>query len=241
MSERFNSTKFLLVLGLFIFVAGLLLINTCKRIYLDPNEFAEGIIQYKISYPELDSSHLFHPFLPHSMSIKVKGKRIKVETKAGLGLFQTVLIGDLRKKEGINLLKLINVRYKTTMDEAFYDAENETDKRSMRALDSLANYLGEEVAFAEVRYPWTVKPDTIMFTKHLYADNLNFHNGFSETNRILLHYKQRFQGVLMEFKATEIRETSVSKYEFKIEDDFKEISRLSFLKELNKTMSPLRN
>lgn len=226
-------------MGLLFFLLGLLFINTCKRIYLDPNEFTEGKVVYQISYPKLDTNHLFEPFLPHKMILTIKGKKLKLETKTGLGLFQTGFTADLRDKEAISHLKLINVRYKCNMDTEYFKVENEENPYQVVTMDSMSTYLGEAVSFAKVSYPWSDEPSWLMMSSNRYAENINFHNGFFENNKLLLEYEQRFQGVVMHFKAIEFIEESVSKNDFKLDSDYQELSRVAFLDELKKTLSPL--
>ncbi len=241
MIQRFKSTNFLLLFGLAIFALGLLFINTCKRIYVDPNEFTEGFVVYQISYPELDTNHLFQPFLPHKMILQVNGKKVKLETKAGLGLFKTGIIADLRDKEGTSFLKMINVRYQSKFDAQFFQTMVEPNEPELQFIDSSMSYLGEEMAFASLQYPWSQEKDTLIFFKNLYTENLNFHNGLGQTDHVLVDYQQRFQGVLMRFTAIEIQRENVSKQEFKLDADYKELSHLDFQKELRKGLSPLRD
>ena len=241
MSPKLNSTSFLIVFGLGVFLLGMLFINTCKRIYLDPNEFTEGRVIYQITYPELDSAHLFMPFLPHKMIMQVKGKKLKNETKSGLGLFQTGMIANLTKKSAISYMKLINVRYKTSFDEQYFELVNEATNIDPVVIDSSTTDFGEPIKRALVKYPWSETQDTIRFTAATYSPNLNFNIGFGMVDGILLEYEQRLEGVVLHFKAVSIERESVPKSEFKLDPDYRELNRLDFMKEMSKTLSPLRD
>ena len=80
---------------------------------------SQGTIEFEVTYPELDSNNIVLKFMPENMEMSFKDNKYSHEWAAGLGLFKTGYVTDCTTKKMDYLLKLINVKYKSS-----YDAES---------------------------------------------------------------------------------------------------------------------
>jgi len=98
--------------------------DSCKGGLFD-RRISEGIIEYEVSYPNINPDDMLAGLMPTSMSMKFKNNQFNAELSAGMGMFKTNFISNSNDFFLVNSVKLINKKYATKLDKAAVDKMNE--------------------------------------------------------------------------------------------------------------------
>jgi len=88
-----------------------------KKSVFNENGITEGVINYTVSYPYLDSNDLGLNILPKSMDFTFKNNKYRIESIGGMGLFAAGYVSDNEKLEMDYFLKMISSKFVSRFNE----------------------------------------------------------------------------------------------------------------------------
>ncbi len=229
-----------MVIGVFLLAGGVFSIDLLKEHVMDSNRFDEGIIVYDVTYPDISDNHLLKPFLPRKMELCIKGNAARYETKAGIGLFHTGYVLDNRKEKFSPFLKLINVKYFTSLEKEELDSVlTEVPGFDIIKEKNPFTFQGYPCITGVIKYDNNLPSSNIVWTKDLYCENLNWHSQYKNIEGILLEYDIFRSGIRMHLKAVKIERIDIPKKTFGFTKDFVRLNKDDFLTEMDQTFAAL--
>lgn len=229
-----------LVMAAVILLGGVYLIDLVKENFYDDSVLREGVVVYEVSYPEISEDHLLKPFLPTRMELSVRKNKMRFETKAGIGLFQTGYILDNRSRELDAFLKLINVKYASKYnEEAVINSLLQEPAITVDMTGETASMMGLNCKVSTLSFKG-LKDQRLCYTEDLSIPGLNWHTAYADIPGLLLEYDLFKGGVHMHLKVLEIRRESVPSKAFELGDDYQFIQNKDYDRELAKTFTALK-
>ncbi len=195
---------------------------------------AEGIIEYKVSYPKMDKKNFMLDFMPKKMTLKFKDNKYKTSLAAGMGMFKTNFIIDPEENQFSQMVKLINKKYILTLKDdeiaaslsrmpAFHvEHTGETKKilnyNCKKAIITVDNEAND--AF------------TVFYTDKIEIESPNWSNQFMDIDGVLLEYQYEKYDICMRFEAQNIKFTEIEDSEFDLDKKYEPISEIEMDKEM---------
>lgn len=225
-------TRYLLLLAIIISV------NGCTT-YFDSGKVSEGIVEFEVSYPELDPSSVLADLLPTKMVMKFKDDKFATDLSAGFGMFKMSIVNDGDEKEFSQLVKLINEKFIVSYDEA----------GGLNSLGNLPIARIEETGKTKMIAEFECKeamvhlegdsslPFTIYYTDEIKLANSNWFNIFSEIDGVLLEYQIERYNLCTRFKATKVIQQEIEDEVFDISEEYESITE----EEMNSKMEEIFN
>jgi hypothetical protein len=213
-----------------------LIVNSCSTDILWDRRLSEGVIEFAVSYPEMDPNDVMLDFLPNTMTMKFKDNKFTTELSAGMGMFKTKFISDCINKKLIQAVKLINKQYYTEYDEEGVKRLNK-DYSDFHIIDvpgikEVAGYHCQQklIMFNEVGH----ESFYLYYTEDIKIENANWSFPFSEIPGVPLKYRIERNGIVMEFLALKVLEEKVDETTaFQVEEGYEKISNEKMEKELD--------
>lgn len=204
---------------------GVLFIDGCEEPELG-KILTEGKVEFDVTYPDIDSNNVLIKFMPDEMEMKFKDNIYKHEWVAGLGLFKTGYVADCNQTIMGYILKLINVKYKSTFDKDGISILNgnypEYNFVPSTYTKLIAGYTCHE---GIIEFPGKELPDfSVFYTTHLKITNPNWCNPLSKVPGVMLEYQLTKYNLTMKFTATSVIEEQIDINDFKIPSEFEAIS-----------------
>ncbi len=195
---------------------------------------SEGIIEFSVSYPYLDSNDLALKMLPNKMEMTFKDNIYKIESVGGMGFFICGYISNNDKKEMDNYLKIISSKFVSRFNEKGVKKLHE-DFPSFRLekLDStkeVAGYTCE--GYRVIFYSNVVQDHSIWFTTDIKVHDANWCTPFPQVNGILMEYQIQRNGLVIDFKANKIISDSLDINEFNVPLNYKVISNKALIRKM---------
>lgn len=218
-----------------ILIMGLLIV-ACNKI--SPGSFSgnisEGIIEYKISFPELGDESLTATLMPEIMVYAFKENAFASYFEAAGGVFKNRIIADRNDKTVEHQLKVFRKKVKVMMDEtevlqmlAQYPKMQviETD-----VVDTIAGYPCKKaiIVFEDVEKSQI----DVYYTKEIDMEKPNWCTQYHEIDGVLMAYEIVEFGIRMRLEAVSVRKEKVLPDLLKPQDDFTPISKESMDVEL---------
>lgn len=208
-----------------------LLVVACNK--LSTNVFdsgvKEGIIEYQVSFPEMDASSLTATLMPDKMIYAFTKNAFASYFEAAGGVFKNRIIADKDKKTVEQQLKIFRKKVKVNMDE--------TDVLQMVAkyprmtviqtqeVDTIAGYpcnkaviVFEDAEMADIE---------VYYTNAIEMDNPNWCTQYHDIKGVLMAYEIEQFGVRMRLVATSVEVKKIEPDVLKPTGDFTPISRES--------------
>jgi hypothetical protein len=182
----------------------------------------EGIINYKISYPDSKFTEAQLAMFPKIMTISVKGSKSRTEMNVGGGT--TVEITDYVAKTKIALINMMGQKYAIKQTAEEIEKENaDLAKGEVNVTDETKNIAGYTCKKAIVTSNEDGVKSTleVWFTEELGGKDQNFDNPlYKDINGVMLEFTLKTPQATMKFSATSIEKKSVSSKDFEIPADF---------------------
>ena len=219
-----RTTKILSVIFLIIIFT-----YSCKEEKKD-GEIDEGHIKYDITYMGDSLDKFLAAFLPKHMTIKFKNNCTKNQMKGISGIVNFTHIKNHKEKSNITLVTIMDKKYK------YIEKLNEPSLFFTERPDMKAEYTGETKKIAgydckkiHINIPSDEKNqnDTfdIYYTDMIKIKSFNDHTPFQSLDGVLLEFQLEFYGIPLKFKATEVKQHSISPNEFEIPNGYKRINK----------------
>jgi len=183
----------------------------------------EGIITYKISYPDSKLTESTLAMFPKLMTISVKGTKSKSEMSSAMG--NQIEINDYSDKTKVQLYDMMGQKFaiKETAAEIQKDMEKEPTAKVeiTNETKSIAGYTCKKaLVTAEQDGEKTVYE--VWFTNEIGSKDANFDNAlFKEIDGVLMEFLMVTPQVTMKFSVSSVEKKSVSAKEFEIPADYK--------------------
>ncbi len=187
-----------------------------------------GQIKYKLDYEGMEVNEAMKAMLPEQMILTIKQNKSKTELKTGMG--DQVSIFDGNTKASVSLINMMGqkIAIKKTLDEVEIDRNKYPDLKLTLANETkeIAGYNCHkatiEVDAADLNGLSTF---TVYYTDELGNMGINYSDPlFRKIKGVMLEYEVKTRGLLMKFKATEVKKTKVSDDTFLIPEGYKEMT-----------------
>jgi GLPGLI family protein len=187
----------------------------------------EGIITYKISYPDTKATESQMAMFPKMATVFVKGSSTKTEIKTQMG--DQVEITDFATKTKVSLIDAMGQKYaiKSTAEEI----EKENAKEPAPTVEVtketkvIAGYTCKK-AIVSVNDDGTVTKFDVYFTNELGPKEANFDNPlYKDIDGVMMEFSMKTPQITMVFSATSVEKKSISGKEFEIPSEYKVITK----------------
>lgn len=207
------------------------LIVACNQIssHAFKNKISEGVIEYSISFPEMETESLTATLMPETMTYAFKKNAFASYFEAAGGVFKNRIIADKDKKTVEHQLKVFRKKVKVDMDEtAVLQMVAKYPKMAViktEEVDTIAGYpckkalvVFEDVNMADIE---------VYYTTDIQMDNPNWCTQYHEIEGVLMAYEIEQFGIRMRLIAKSVKEKKVAPEILQPEGDYTPISRES--------------
>lgn len=183
----------------------------------------EGVITYKITYPDSKFTESQLAMFPKLVTVSVKGTKSRTEMQ--MNGMSTVEIKDYSEKSSVTLLDIMGQKLAIKKTSADIEKEMKSDATTSVELTSetkvIAGYMCKKAVI-------TINDDgkksvfEAYFTEELGGNNINFDNPvFKDIKGVMLEFSLRENEMNMLFTATSVDKKGISSKEFEIPSDYK--------------------
>jgi len=206
------------------------LLGSCGNDGAYEKNISEGIIEYKVTYPELDSNNLMLEMLPERMVMKFKKDKYKSELKTAAGIIEMSVIADASNHTMQNVVKLFSDKYVLKLNK------EEALKMTGVLPPFQLQRLDEEKKIAEADCKkvlldfGTGKAESYLFyyTNDIDLLEPNWCTPFNEIEGVLLDYRIENYEMSMRLEAVNIMPAKIDDSEFQVDDSYKELTPEEF-------------
>lgn len=190
----------------------------------------EGIIEYDVTYPELEEDNLMLEMLPDEMIMTFKEDKFKSELKTGAGIVEMSLIADGEKRQLNNMVKLFSDRYVLKLNESetqeFVDVLPPFRMEFLDGTDTIADALCKRILidFGQAK----TESYIFAFTDEIALKSPNWCTPYRDIEGVLLDYRIDNYGMVMRLKARKIIPKDIPDEAFVVDDRYQELTRKEF-------------
>jgi hypothetical protein len=201
----------------YLFVAILVMSLSGCSVFQGGSDSFEGHIKYNIEY-EGDIDEASRAQLPTSVKDYYKGSKLRKEQETAM--FSMYQIINSANKEVIILMDMMGqkIAYKQDKEE-MEEAMEEMGDPEVRETGETKEILGYTAKKVEVELEDNIFSGYVTDEISLEADH-NWAGQFNGVKGVLLEYTTEQQGMIMTYKATEVKEEKVKSSKFTIPDDY---------------------
>jgi len=183
----------------------------------------EGVITYKITYPDSKFSESQMAMFPKLMTVTIKGSKSKTEMITGMGN-QTEII-DYTEKTKIALLDMMGQKYAIKQTAADIQKENENEPvgkvEVTNETKTIAGYLSKK-AIVTTEQDGEKTVYEVWFTDELGSKEINFDNPvYKDINGVLMEFLMKTPQITMKFTVSSVEKKNVASKEFEIPAEYK--------------------
>jgi hypothetical protein len=182
----------------------------------------EGVITYKISYPDSKFTESQLAMFPKLLTVSIKAPKSKTEISTSMG--NQVEIVDYTDKSKVGLINMMGQKYAIKQTWEDIQKENADEPKSTVVLSpetkTIAGYVCKKAIV-------TVDDDGQKTTFEVYYNNeignaiANFDNPvYKDIDGVLMEYSMKTPQFTMKFSVTDVAKKSVSAKEFEIPADY---------------------
>lgn len=194
------------------------------------NNITEGVIEYEVTYPELDSNNIMLEMLPDKMVMKFKGDKYISRLQTAAGIIEMAVLADGGSEKMYNLVKIFSDYYSLEMN-----------KEEALAMTNVlppfrTEFLDDSKIIADARCKkvlldfGTAKDESYIFyyTNDVSIPNPNWCTPYHEIDGVLLDYRLENYDMNMRFKAIRIIPQQVDDKEFEIGEEYDHLTPEEF-------------
>ena len=183
----------------------------------------EGVITYKISYPDSKFTESQMAMFPKQMSVMIKGSKSKTEMITGMG--NQTEINDYTEKSKVSLLDMMGQKY--AIKETAADIQKEMEKEPPATVEvtnetkTIAGYLSKK-AIVTTNQDGEKTVYEVWFTEELGSKDVNFADPiYKDINGVLMEFLMKTPQITMKFTVSSVEKKNVAAKEFEIPSDYK--------------------
>jgi GLPGLI family protein len=210
------------------------LLASCDSKLFD-KRISEGVIEYEITYPNMPEDNHMADFMPDLMITKFKKDQYTNQISAGMGMFQSSFVSSSKDYSLKSIVKLFNKKYTTEMGEddlpLLYESYPSFTLTLLPDTKTVAGYSCKKalVIFTEVQYPSVY----IYYTDQIHIHDPNWSLPYDTIDGVMLDYAMERYGLLMRFKAIEVREDDIDNSEFEAPEEYEKITPVEMKKQMD--------
>jgi len=182
----------------------------------------DGVITYKISYPDSKFSEAQLNMFPKVMTVSVKGSKARTEMNVGGGT--TVEILDYVAKTKVALINMMGQKFAIKQTKQEIEKENaEQPKGTVNVTNDTKNIAGYNCKKAIVTSDEDGVKTTfeVWFTEEIGGKDANFDNPlYKDINGVMLEFIIKTPQITMKLSATGVEKKSVPAKDFEIPADY---------------------
>jgi len=193
-------------------------------------DITEGVIEYEVTYPDLDSNNIMLEMLPDKMVMKFKKDKYKSELKTAAGIIEMAVLADASTHTMCNMVKIFSDRYVLRMNHS--EALEMTSV--LPPFQTVVLDEWEDIADAKCRKVLldfgTAKSESYLFyyTDEIDLQDPNWCTPYHEIKGVLLDYRIENYNMDMRLKAVKIIPEKIDDSEFVVDDSYKELTPSEF-------------
>lgn len=203
---------------------------SCQEEKAFEKDITQGIIEYEVTYPALDSNDIMLEMLPDKMIMKFKDKKFVSNMSAGAGLIEMGVMINGEDRTMFNLVKIFGDRYVLKLKGN--DVKEMTDVFPPFQLKELK----EDMVIADAQCKKVLldfgisKSESFIFyyTDEIKVENPNWYTPYNEIEGVLLDYRIENYSMNMRLKAVKITPQEIDDKEFELDDRYQELSKEEF-------------
>lgn len=209
----------------------LIIIAACNK--LAPGSFAgnisEGIIEYKISFPEMGNESLTATLMPETMTFAFKENSFASYFEAAGGVFKNRIIADRKQKKVEHQLKVFRKKVKVMMDETeVLKMLAEYPKMTVIETEEIDTIAGYPCHKALLVYDDVERQHIeVYYTKNIKMDKPNWCTQYHDIDGVLMAYEIVEFGIRMRLEAISVKNEKIKPELLSPEDDFTPITKAS--------------
>jgi hypothetical protein len=182
----------------------------------------EGVITYKITYPDSKFSESQLAMFPKVLTVSIKGT--KSRTDLAMSGMNTVEITDYTEKTSVSLINMMGQKYAIKQTTAEIEAKNAEEGKATVELTEetkvIAGYTCKK-AVVTVNDDGTKTTYEAWFCSELGSKLANFNNPlYKDIDGGLLEFTMKNQEVSMKFTASSVEKKSLAAKDFEIPSDY---------------------
>lgn len=191
---------------------------------------SEGIIEYDVSYPELDSGNIMLEMLPDKMIMQFKGSLYKSELKTAAGIIEMSVLADSESEEMYNLVKIFSDYYALKMNKAeALVLTNKLPSFSTVDLNQTVTIADASCKKIELDFQGAKSENYVFcYTDEIEIPSPNWCTPYWEIEGVFLDYIVENYGLVMRLQAVKIYPEEIEDEVFQIDDDYKFITMQEF-------------
>jgi hypothetical protein len=224
-----------------LFVLFLFTQTSCDRSVVKGDVLSEGIIEYDITYPVLDTGLLGVNMLPSIMTLTFKNDRYKVEISSAMGTISMGFISDGSAEKLDYYLKIINQRFISRFNSKGIRHLNQRfPAYNLVPADTMKEIAGYDCKGYKVHYFSNFAPDhMVYFTDNIRIKNPNWCTPYPKISGILFSYRMQYEGLVMHLEARKVKAIEVKDSDFNLPTDYKVIANPQIVRRLEELFSSI--
>jgi len=186
----------------------------------------EGVIKYKITYLEDESTNPVISIMPKSLIMRFKDNSVIMEVEGWLGIFKSSFIKNRNDSQAVTLLKMLNKKYcycgQGKDGYIGFDAYN-----NIKIIhdDSTKNILGFNCKHAKAVLSDKNIEFDIYYTDKIKIKNPNKFTPYQNIQGVLMDFQIEMNGLPMHLTATEFKPVNIDDKIFKVPEGYKNVER----------------
>jgi hypothetical protein len=182
----------------------------------------EGVITYKITYPDSKFSESQLAMFPKVLTVSVKGSKSRTDLQ--MSGMNTVEITDYTDKTSVSLINMMGQKYAIKQTTAEIESKNAAEGKTTVELSeetkTIAGYICKKVVVT-VNDDGAISTYEGYYTSELGSKLSNFNNPlYKDIDGALLEFSMKNREVSMKFSATSVEKKSLQSKDFEIPSDY---------------------
>ncbi len=201
---------------------------SCNNSNKPAQKISEGIIEYEITYPNIDKDDIFMlGMMPKEMKMKFRDNNTIGELKTGAGVFTTKFITNNNQRNLFHYLKLVNKKYGLILDSAEIYSTYAKMPEGMKLVlsDSTKVIAGFKCKRADAVFTDPKKNFAIYYTDDIGIKDPNWCSPFHEISGVLMEYNITQFNIEMHLTAKTVTAVDLGDDEFAVPTDYEKITQ----------------
>ncbi len=220
---KFTSNKYFTVL----LILWTIIFSSCRKL-TDEKYLSEGIIEFKIEYPQSEENSLLVGLLPDKLKVKFKDDKVALDMTGGMGMFRIIMISNPETETAAQMVKMLNKKFaiefsKEEVDKLFEGQFEIKNIEFINGQDSIIAGYNCKKAIAHCIVP--NKSYTIYYTEDFNIKNPNWASPYKEIQGMLMDYHIKLYNIEMHLTHPVVIKEDVDDSLFVLPKDYKIISK----------------
>jgi len=182
----------------------------------------EGVITYKVTYPDSKFTEAQLAMFPKVMTISVKGSKARTEMNIAMG--KQIAIIDYVAKTKVTLIDMMNQKYAIKQTSQDIDKENADQPKGKVTITNetknISGYLCKK-AIVTTDDDGVKSTFEVWFTEELGGKDVNFDDPmYKDINGVMMEFVMKNPQFSMKLSVTGVEKKSVSDKDFEIPTDY---------------------